>query len=182
MENRDAFGATGGSPSTTGATGSLKNEVKNLASEARQGTARVAEQAKGQAAQVVDRQKAQAADRIGGVAGALRETSQKLEEDDHIRLLGRYAGTAADQADRLADYLRTKDVGTMVRDCETFARRHPDVFLGGAVVLGLLAARFLKSSASRPEAAESEPFNPPRFSDGLGTGTPVHEPAPGGGY
>jgi hypothetical protein len=35
----------------------------------------------------------------------------------------------------------------MVRNVEDFARRQPALFIGGAFMLGLLGARFLKSSA-----------------------------------
>ena len=34
----------------------------------------------------------------------------------------------------------------MARDAESYARRNPAVFLGSAFVLGILAARFFKSS------------------------------------
>jgi hypothetical protein len=34
-----------------------------------------------------------------------------------------------------------------VRDTESFARRRPEVFLGGTILAGLMLARFLKASA-----------------------------------
>ena len=46
-------------------------------------------------------------------------------------------------------YLRGKDFDRMVDDLEGFARRQPALFLGGAFMLGLLAARFLKSGNPR---------------------------------
>jgi hypothetical protein len=42
--------------------------------------------------------------------------------------------------------MREKDPAEMVHDAERFARRNPTAFVGGAFVLGLALARFLKSS------------------------------------
>jgi hypothetical protein len=56
-----------------------------------------------------------------------------------------------------------------VHDAETFARRHPDLFLGGTFVAGLLLARFLKSSTpewrEREERGERGPWRPPYSGD-----------------
>ena len=48
--------------------------------------------------------------------------------------------------------MREKDVQAIVRDVERYAREQPALFLGGAFVLGLLGARFLKSTANREES------------------------------
>ena len=47
---------------------------------------------------------------------------------------------------RAADYLDRTDSREMMHHTEQFARRQPALFLGGAFGLGLIAARFLKSS------------------------------------
>jgi hypothetical protein len=49
--------------------------------------------------------------------------------------------------ERLSGYLRSNSVSDMVSGVEEFARRQPAIFIGSACMLGLLAARFLKSSA-----------------------------------
>jgi hypothetical protein len=54
---------------------------------------------------------------------------------------------AADQMRHFSDQLRQKDVRELLSDVERFAQRQPTVFLGGAFALGLLGARFLKSSS-----------------------------------
>jgi hypothetical protein len=131
-----------------------KDEVKHLASDAKDQAVKTAEQAKDYVSDLVDRQKGQAADRLGSLAGVLRDTAGRLREQNgaaDLAGIGDYATKAADQVDRLSTYLRDRDLGTFVRDTETFARRHPDVFLGGTFLAGLLVARFLKSSAERQE-------------------------------
>jgi hypothetical protein len=128
--------------SAQGASGA-KDEVKTLLQDAKQETSRLADAARERVAETASSKKEAAAETIGTVAGVLRDAGQRLQEETS---LGRYAEDAARQAERLAHYLRRKDLGGMVRDAETFARRHPETFLGVAFVGGMLAARFLKSS------------------------------------
>jgi hypothetical protein len=51
----------------------------------------------------------------------------------------------------VSNYLQNTDVSEMVDRTEEFARRRPALFLGGAFALGLLGARFLKSSRRQQE-------------------------------
>ena len=149
-------GATGNLYGTTGSAAyqqdqgtvqQVKEQAKDLASEAKDQTVKMAEQARDHVQELVGRQKDQAADRLGGLAGALREAAHKLQEGDQGGDFGRYADRAAQQVDRLSGYLRDNDLRGFVRDTESFARRRPDLFLGGTFIAGLVLARFLKSSA-----------------------------------
>ena len=132
-------------------------QVKELASDAKDETKKMAEQARDHVQELVGRQKDQAAERLGGLAGALREAAHKLQEGDQGGDFGRYVDRAAQQVDRLSGYLRDKDLGGFVRDTESFARRRPEVFLGGTLLAGLMLARFLKSSA--PERYDRGPYS-----------------------
>jgi len=129
-------------------TQQAKDQVKDLASQAKDQTVEMAHQAQDQVTNLVARQKEQAAARLGGLAGALHDAGKQLEQKDADGF-GRYAHRAADQVDKVSRYLRDKDLPALVRDTEGFARRHPDLFLGGSLVAGVLLARFLKSSADR---------------------------------
>lgn len=44
--------------------------------------------------------------------------------------------------------MRERDANELIGEAENLARSRPAVFLGGAFVLGVAAARFLKSSSS----------------------------------
>jgi len=46
----------------------------------------------------------------------------------------------------VSGYLHERDVRQIVDETEDFGRQRPAVFVGGALALGVLAARFLKSS------------------------------------
>jgi len=125
-----------------------KHEVKDLAAQVKDETVRAAGEAKGQVEQLMAQQKEQAANRLGGLAGALREAGQKLQESDGEGY-GRYADRAAAQVDRLSNYMRERNLGDLMGDLEGLARRHPDLFLGGTLLAGVLIARFLKASSDR---------------------------------
>jgi hypothetical protein len=114
------------------------SNVANVARE--QVTTRVTEK--------VNDQKTRAAASIGGIASALRDGSL-----DQNELLSDYVSRAADGLESATSYFRDKDLGEIVDDVERFARREPALFIGGAFALGLLAARFLKSSSRRQQLA-----------------------------
>jgi hypothetical protein len=90
----------------------------------------------------------QAADQLGGIGSAFRRTGETLREEDQARFAG-VADNVARQMDRVADYLRESDGRTIARDLDGLARRQPALVFAGAFALGLVAARFLKSSTPR---------------------------------
>jgi hypothetical protein len=82
--------------------------------------------------------------------------------------------------------LRNKDVGELFQDAQRLARRQPVAFVGAAFVLGLVGARFLKSSSrdergddggdSRGEYAAAPSFNQSSATGGAVSTSP--EPYP----
>lgn len=95
----------------------------------------------------VDEQKNRAADGLGGIANVIRNAGNELRNDNEA--LASYVDMASDQLRRFADHIRQKGVADMMDDVQTFARRRPALFIGGAFLVGLAVARFLKSSADR---------------------------------
>jgi hypothetical protein len=146
----------GAAPQDQGAVRQAKDEAKNLAAQAKNETRKIASQAKDQMNQVVAQRKDEAAQRLDHFANALRDAGHRLQEEDESGF-GNYADRAAQQVERLSHYLRDRDVSTFLRDTEDFARRHPDVFLGGAFLAGLVLARFFKASAPRDEWDDDGP-------------------------
>jgi len=137
-------GGDGGSSSFGQGRGS--NQAAG-ANEAKQKLADAAGRATDKVASGLDNGKARAADEIRRVADALRQTGEKLRGDDAGGAVGGYIDSAAGQVDRLSSYVRSTSMRDMVDNVERFARRQPTLFVGGAFVLGLLGARFLKSSS-----------------------------------
>lgn len=141
----------------------VQSQAQQVAQQAQQTAGQVANQAKQQTTSVLTGQKERAADSLDSVAQALRQTSQQLQEQQGgISQLG---NTAADRVERVSQYLRNTDVNGIVGDAEAYARSNPGVFLGGALALGFLAARFLKSSPPSqagghytPQGAHGNPY------------------------
>ena len=106
-------------------------------------------------------QKDKATDGLGSVAQAMRQTTQHLRTQQHDTV-ARYAEQAADQIERFSQRLRDKDVGELLDDAQQLARRQPALFIGGAFAIGLLGARFLKSSSNtRDWRSDTSGFNKP---------------------
>ena len=95
----------------------------------------------------VDAQKNKAADGLGGIADVIRTAGNELRSENEA--LASYVDMAGDQMRRLADNIRQRGVADMMDDVASFARRRPALFIGGAFLVGLGIARFLKSSADR---------------------------------
>jgi hypothetical protein len=135
--------------------------------------------AKEQATSQLTSQKDRAVDSLGSVAQALRQASKHLRQGDQHGF-AQYADKAADRVEQFSGDLRDKDVQAIVRDVERYAREQPALFLGGAFVLGLLGARFLKSTAHREESGGGEDYEyrPGYYSRGSGYATGGY----GGGY
>lgn len=93
----------------------------------------------------VSTQKDRATDTLGTLAGAVRQSTQALR-DQQQDTVAQFVERAADQIDRLSATLRNRDVSQLMADAQRFARRQPAVFIGAAFAAGVLAARFLKSS------------------------------------
>jgi uncharacterized phage infection (PIP) family protein YhgE len=132
-----------------------KDQAKGLANEAKDQVKQVAGQARDHVQELVGQQKDQAANKLGSLAGALREAANKLNEGEQSGDFGRYADQAAQQVDKLSTYLRDNDVRGFVRDTENFARRRPDLFLGTTFLAGLMLARFLKSSGTNVDSGNA---------------------------
>jgi hypothetical protein len=95
----------------------------------------------------VDEQKNRAADGLGGIADVIRTAGNELRGENEA--LASYVDMASDQMRRFADQIRQRGVADMMDDVGQFARRRPALFIGGAFLVGLGIARFLKSSADR---------------------------------
>jgi hypothetical protein len=105
-----------------------------------------------------DSTRTRAADALGSVAQALAGSVQQLR-DENQGVSGDYVERAGNQIRRVSEYLRNTNTDDMVRNAESFARRQPAVFLGGAFVLGFLAARLVKSTQGSSNAGGNIPHD-----------------------
>jgi hypothetical protein len=94
-----------------------------------------------------DSNKQAAVSKIGAVAHALRNASSELEGQQEP--LARVARQAAEKIEHFTQSLESRDLSSALESAQDYARREPALFYGGAFLLGLAAARFLKASSER---------------------------------
>jgi hypothetical protein len=144
MSNTEARGSGTESAGKQGG-GSAREQIREVKDQV-VGQARSSlQQARDRARSSLGESKGQFADQFGTIADALRRTTEHLRSEDQERIAG-ITDTVARQVDQVANYLRSKDAMAMRADLENLARRQPALVLGGALILGLVGARFLKSS------------------------------------
>lgn len=129
-----------------GASDRFRNSAEHLKEQAREQATQLAHQAKEQGQQYVDQYRSQLVDQVSGISSAIRASASQLQQNN-VPVAG-YVESLADQVDRVADWARNKELAEVARDVTSFARRHPEVVLGGMFVAGIAVARFLK--AARP--------------------------------
>ena len=139
----------GSTTSSHGQTGNLKETVREKGTEAMDALKSKAQDAasgaKDYGRTMVQEQKETLAHKVKEYANAARAASDKLGEESDI--LSRPAQRAANQLDRVADYLQNKEPADLFDDLEALARRRPEIVFGGMFVAGLAAARFFKASS-----------------------------------
>lgn len=149
MAERSArTGTTAGAAGADVAAEPLATEAKQTAHSAaealRAGTDQAVDEARDMVREMADRQRRRAAESLGGMASALHKSARDLEKESGT--MARYTDLAAERLDEVAGYLRRADWNEIIDGAESFARRRPYWFIGGAVTTGFLLARFLKSS------------------------------------
>jgi hypothetical protein len=161
-----------GDESTSEGTGGAREQVRQAKDKVVDQARTTLRDARERAGSTLSQGRRQAADQLGGLGSAFHRTSETLRHEEQARFAD-VTDNVARQIDRAADYLREADGRTIARDLESLARRRPELVFAGAFALGLVAARFLKSSTPRPEFDEAE---------GYGRVHPGGEPAGLGGY
>jgi F0F1-type ATP synthase membrane subunit b/b' len=125
-----------------------KETARRLKDEAVHTAADAAREAQHQAMGYADQQKGRMADELETFGEAMSRAADELRQEDDARVAG-YADMAAGRLASAADYLRSREVGDLVSDVESFARRRPEVFFGATFLVGMGIARFLKASRHR---------------------------------
>jgi hypothetical protein len=133
--------------------GNGEDKTKNdstLLTQAKTAASDVYDSVADKAMSAVDEQKAGLTGKLSGVAETVRRVSGTLQDgqaDSPIsEFAARYTDTAAQKLDSVARYFDSADLKDIARDIESYARRNPAVFLGSAFAVGIMAARFLKST------------------------------------
>jgi hypothetical protein len=130
---------------TRGAGGGARTQLREVKNQVVDQTKSSLRQARDRAASSLTESRFQAANQIGGLASAFRRTSEHLRQEDQRRAAD-FTESLAEQVERASGYLRDRDFGAIRQDLEGLARRQPALVLGVGFAIGLLGARFFKSS------------------------------------
>jgi hypothetical protein len=131
-------------PMTGSATAEPTHPLAEAGKEATQNVGQLAGRAADLGIQQADRGRTQAAEGIDQVAQTIRRVSTDMQTEQPT--IANAAMTAADQAERVAQYLRQTDARQIISGVEDVARRQPILFIGGAFLVGIAASRFIKAA------------------------------------
>ncbi|WP_330350872.1 hypothetical protein [Streptomyces sp. NBC_00582] len=129
------------------------DQAKAVAGEARQQVGAVAGDLRSRAMNEAEQQSRRAAGSLHQWADDLAGLAENAKSDSPARNL---AAQAADGGHRAADYLEEQGVEGVLTDMQDFARRRPGMFLGGALLAGLVVGRFVKAAAQTDGASGAQ--------------------------
>ena len=138
---------------------SLSDTAGQVAAQAGEKMGQAVDKAKEQTTSRLEDGRERVAESLYTTAHALRQTGQQLREQDQTTI-ATLADRTAQQAERGSGYLRGRDVPSLLDDTEQLGRTHPVLFTGGALALGLLGVRFLKSSRRQQQQQATPPQLP----------------------
>jgi hypothetical protein len=141
----------------------VKDQAGTLVREAREEGSRILEDVGEQAHGIFEEGKGRVAEQVRAVADSLKNGCG----DRDMGAVGRYARQAGDKLTEFADTIRDASPRELGQRAEGFARQRPEVFLGGALVTGVLIGRFLRSHRPREAATNwaNLPDRRPGFSE-----------------
>lgn len=157
----------------------VKESAGEVAEQTQRKAAEYARLAQSQGKEMLDQQKTRAAGQVQTLGGAVRRAADKFREDHDDNIAG-YIDAAADEVERLGNYLERRDLNSVWRDAQTFGRRRPEWFLGGMFVAGLALTRFLKASAERHESQTitgNRRYEAPRYGGQADVGHRLPDPS-----
>jgi len=119
------------------ATG-VKDQVKDQAAKVKDQAAKYGQKA----VEAVDASRSSAASSLENAAAGIRDNADRLPGGPQV---GQFARQTADKLGATADYLREHEAKDIVSDFQSFLKAHPAQALIGAVVVGFLAGRSMRS-------------------------------------
>jgi ElaB/YqjD/DUF883 family membrane-anchored ribosome-binding protein len=166
----------------SGAFDKNNETAKGLLDQAKEKAGQAYDSVAEKASTKLEEQKGSLSGGLSSVATSVRKVGANLKDSESegglAKYTAEYSDVAAQKIEQVADYLERKDMKGMYRDVENFARSNPAIFIGGAFAIGLLAARFLKSSNPRQlskaagQSFGSAPSSDSDYSNGKAKSTP----------
>lgn len=182
-KTNDSSTAVSASSENTSAVEMVKDTAKDVLDKAKDSAGAAYGLVSEKAASAITEQKSNLSYGISGIADTIRQFGGTLRENGEQNAVSdiavKYGDSLAGQVERVAEYFDEKELREIVRDVENFARRQPTIFVGAAFALGLLAARFLKSSSADSSGSTGAKVNRGGQQSG-GKNKPNNQNNPGG--
>jgi hypothetical protein len=126
--------------------GEAQDKAQEVAGQAQEKVRESAGKAQEGIRQQIDERSTQAGERVGSTAQDLRSVGEELRKQGK-ETPAKLADRAAEQTEKVGSYLKDNGPDRMLEDVEDFGRQRPWAVLAGGLVVGVLAARFLKASS-----------------------------------
>jgi hypothetical protein len=123
-------------------------KAQDVASVAQEKASELREQGSARLRDQFDQRSTEAGMQVRLLAEALRRSGNDLRNEGESNA-GLLAGRAADQIERVGNYLEKTSGGDVMREVETFARRRPWMLATIGMLAGMAAARFVKASSDQ---------------------------------
>lgn len=107
------------------------------------------EKAKERSTSFIERGKGFAAERLEVTAKTFQEMAEAFRGETPA--LSRYVDQIADKIEGASQYLRDKELREIIHETEHFIKNQPALMFGAAFAIGVITARFLKSSRKASE-------------------------------
>lgn len=127
---------------------SLPRMAQNVTSQVTEGAGQAKQNLLEQGRQQLNDRTTTAGEQASAFADVARKVASSLRDEGNEQH-AKAADTVAERVEQVGSYLQDADADKMLRDLEDFGRRQPAALAAGGVVLGLLAARFLKASSAQ---------------------------------
>jgi hypothetical protein len=158
----------------------ISGKAQEVAGQAQEKAQEATEKGQNVLREQVDQRSTEYGEKVSSTASDLRSVGEELRnqgKDTPAKLADR----AAERTEQIGDYLTNADGDKLLGDIEDFGRRQPWVVLGGGVLVGLAAARFLKaSSRNRYQGRTGSQSGAPQVSRGPMPPAPISTPEPVG--
>ena len=155
-------GSSGAKEQAKQAAGTAADESKHVAGVAQGEAQKVASEAKSQVTQLVGQATSQVEDQSRTQLGRLAETLRSFGDDLEKMASqsdGPASGLAHEAAERVngvSSHLEGREPRELLEDLRSFARRKPGVFLGGALVAGVVAGRLTRGAKAAHDGETSQ--------------------------
>lgn len=173
VQGQGATAAQAATPAQ-GATTEKPGGEQNLLQQAKQTTSEIVNQVQQRAGSQLTSQKETAASDLSTLVNAVRRFGESLAGEQNgpiARYAAQYGDKAANNLERLSNYIREQEPKELLEDVQDFGRRRPAWLLGGAFLLGFAGARMIKSSM---EAGSQQRFR----SNSIAPNVPAMRPSP----